>query len=384
MRGRRRSPGVWLATAAVLAAGASAVPFVMADAQATGARNCLNGTLSYEHHDAEAGPEKPVVALPARRANWELWGATSPDGKPEKLATGLTDAKDGTFAACHDGSLHQASVRFRSSSAELWRVVKNWDDESEYTFDSERVEEVSGEQDLGTVQVPEEMARAFSVVDTLNILYDKRGTDSPCFTRHQGEGECETLTVAWGRDNEEGGYWDHPSNSDDESHGTDFVLLNADMPDSRHLVLHEAGHWFQWQLHGKWWPEVTGCNPHYFERESSPTCAWTEGFADAVAAHTLGDYRWVYENGDSFDFTNDETTEGWDKGDSVQARVSTSLLDLWAEDGPDGGDWDATLQLMTEQRSSTFEEYFTEGRPTVPLPVDGDAKKIINKHTIDY
>ncbi|WP_410657013.1 hypothetical protein [Amycolatopsis sp. lyj-112] len=131
------------------------------------------------------------------------------------------------------------------------------------------------------------------------------------------------------------------------------VFLGNTMPDSKHLVLHEAGHWLQWQLYGRDFPEVDRCNPHYVEKSSSESCAWTEGFADAVAAYALGDYRYVYE-------------------------------DLWAARGPDGGNWNRTIALMTRDFSQDFREYFTEDRPAAGLSTAGAAERILTEHTTSY
>ncbi|MGW7285801.1 metalloprotease [Streptomyces sp. NPDC054847] len=375
--------------AVAVAVGAALVAVSFAtnqDADAASPRTCLNGTLAFHHLDAEAGTSKPDATQVARNANWELWGATRKGSAARKLAGGITNASNGSFSACYSGaaSLSNAHVRFNSASNSMWRVVKKWDDTTRYTFNSRSLANISGDKDLGTVMVPSSMERAWKIVDTLNLLYWKRGTSSACWTGNRSEDSCPTLTFAWGQNNEEGGYWDHPSNSDDTSNGTDFVLLSGDMPDSKHTILHEAGHWLQYQLYGDWWPEVTGCNPHFVEKKSSDTCAWTEGFADAVAAYALNDYRYVSEDGGSVSFLNDSTTPGWAEGDEVQGRVSSSLLDLWAD--ADGGTWNDTIAAMTKtvNRSSDFYDYFTRVRKNASLSTTGTAEDIIRRHTIKY
>ncbi|MFD8497001.1 metalloprotease [Amycolatopsis sp. NPDC059657] len=367
---RLRAFGAALATTFGLMAALSPTPAMAAPAGA-----CLTGTLAYDHLDAEAGTAKPLRTQVARNANWELWGRTS--GSTTRLASGITGASDGRFSACANGSLTEAYVRFRSSSTAMWRVIKAADNTAEYTFDSAHRTNVAGTVNLGTVKVPASLQRAWKVVDTLNLLYWKRANpSSSCWTARQANGRCDEITFVWDPRVADGGYWDYP--------GTNYVFLGATMPDSKHLVLHEAGHWLQWQLYGRAFPEVTGCNPHYIERSSSTSCAWTEGFADAVAAYALGDYRYVYDNGYSYSFVNDAATPGWDRGDTVQGRVGSSLLDLWASNGPDGGNWDKTIALMTRQFSQNFREYFTVDRPAAGLPVTGAAKQILAGHTIDY
>ncbi|GAA1139502.1 hypothetical protein F4556_006929 [Kitasatospora gansuensis] len=342
---------------------------------------CLSGTLAYDHQDAESGTAKPVLTQVARNANWELWGRTSSTGTVRRLASGITDSGTGRFNACYTASapLPEAFVRFNSASTAMWRVIKSPNNQTQYTFDSAHRSNVSTTQDLGTVKVPATMQRAWHIVDTLNLLYWKRGNPtSGCWTAHQADGGCDTLTFVWDPKRTNAGYWDYQ--------GTNYVILGTDMPDSEHLILHEAGHWFQWQLYAHDFPTVTGCNPHYIERSSSTTCAWTEGFADAVAAYTLGDYRYVFEDGSSYSFVNGPTTAGWDRGDTVQGRVGSSLLDLWSATGPDGGNWNRTIALMTANPSEDFREYFTTDRPTAnpPLSTTGTAADILHRHTIDY
>ncbi|MFD5246282.1 metalloprotease [Amycolatopsis sp. NPDC058340] len=369
--GRRlRAFGAVLITTLGLTAAVAAAP-------ATAAANaCLTGTLAFDHLDAEAGTSKPLRTQVARNANWELWGRTG-SGTATRLARGITGASDGRFTACHTASLAEAYVRFRSSSTSMWRVVKAANNTTDYTFDSARRTNVSGTQDLGTVKVPSTLQRAWKVVDTLNVLYWKRANPvSSCWTARQADGRCDQITFVWDPKVADGGYWDYP--------GTNYVFLGNTMPDSKHLILHEAGHWLQWQLYGRDFPVVTGCNPHYIEKHSSESCAWTEGFADAVAAYALGDYRYVYDNGSSYSFENDASTPGWDDGDTVQGRVGSSLLDLWAADGPDGGNWNRTIALMTRDFSQDFREYFTEDRPAAGLSTTGAAERILAGHTIWY
>ncbi|WP_370949451.1 hypothetical protein AB5J62_18430 [Amycolatopsis sp. cg5] len=70
--------------------------------------------------------------------------------------------------------------------------------------------------------------------------------------------------------------------------------------------------------------------------------------------------------------------------EGVQGRVGSSLLDLWAPNGPDGGDWAKTIALMTRQFSQNFREYFTVDRPAAGLPTTGAARQILAGHTISY
>ncbi|MEV0650184.1 hypothetical protein AB0I28_33485 [Phytomonospora sp. NPDC050363] len=333
---------------------------------------CLTGTLAYDFHDAEDGPEKPAATAPAHNANWELWGG--PTGSVEMLSTGRTGA-DGSFRACHRGRFAEVHLTFRSASGALWQVVTDETARQQYSFESVGIAPSPlGELDLGRLEAPETIAGAWRIVDTLNLLYDKRANpDSTCWTRRQDDGHCEPLTMVWTpADDDEAGYFDQEAG---------LVVLAGDMPDSEHLILHEAGHWFQWQLYGHWLPETVGCEIHYIEEHTSPTCAWVEGFPDALAAYASGDDRYVYEDG--IEAPLDGSTS-WATGEAVQGRVAGTLVDLWAPNGPDGGNWDGTIEVMSRVRSSTFLEYFYIARPMAlpPLSTTGEAAAIVRGHTI--
>ncbi|MFC9174067.1 metalloprotease [Streptomyces sp. NPDC101230] len=383
-----------LAAALAVGAGIALATPLTAGTAAAASTTCLNGTLAFDHNDAEAGTRKPLVTERARNSNWELWGRRTASGQVERLSSGLTGATDGRFSACHTGTAapRDVHVRFFSSAGTLWRVVgagtakqgdPNWKNTTQYTFTTATRNTPAATTDLGTVKVPKAMQQAWKITDTLNQLYGKRGTGSLCWTAHQTSA-CDQLTVAWRQDGSSGGYWDHPSFPGDTSDGTDWVVLKADDPDSKHLILHEAGHWFQWQLHNKQWPPVRDCNGHSLDRGASAACGWTEGFANAVAAYALGDSRYTFSTGDSYDLLDQRVVGGWGKGDWVEGRVAAALLELWGPNGPDGGNWNRTLKLMNTYVSADFKQFFTQHRPLAGLSTTGAAKTIINRNTIVY
>jgi hypothetical protein len=346
------------------------------------AQTCLTGKLTYDHRDAEAGEAKvkQLTNSVARNANWQLRGKTSARGQAKLLASGTTDRNDGTFKACSDqrGPFAELYLRFRSSSTTLWRVISPVG-KTEFTFDSRHLSNVTGRTDLGSVKVPADKNGAWKVVDTVNDVYTKAAkantAGSTCWTRHQASGKCNKLTFTWAPDvdTKHGGWWDPNSN---------YIVLAGEDVNSKHLMLHETGHWLHNELYNQRFPDVD-CGDHFYDKVIAKGCAWTEGFADAVAAYSLGDYRYVYPDGQFYDLHNDRNTP-WPKGDAVQGRIASSLLDLWAKDGPDGGNWNKTIQLMTDHRSQDFHDYFTVGRPKAGLPTTGAAKRIIGNHTIDY
>lgn len=309
------------------------------------------------------------MTSPSRSANWEL---ASESGTT--LDSGLIDA-DGTFHACADADdLTSAELIFTASHQGLWEVLDDVDGDV-HTFTTEVPDRATTQDDtdLGELEVPEDAAGAFKIVDVLTDLYDLRATDSPCWTAHQTTAkDCSTLTFVWSTDRDDGGYFDLGE--------SDAILLTGEDAASTHVVLHEAGHWWQWQLYGEEFPEVTNCDPHYIDQATSPTCAWTEGFADAVAAWTLGDREFVHSDGTVQAMEPDDETP-FDAGADVQGNVGAALLDLWELDGPDGT-WDANIHLMTDEFSEDFDDYFTNARPAAGLPTDGAALDIVTEHTV--
>ena len=145
-------------------------------------------------------------------------------------------------------------------------------------------------------------------------------------------------------------------------------------------MLHESGHFFQHRLYNGTFPNVTNCNPHYIEKASSATCAWTEGFADAVAAYLLGDERYVWPDGSSYPFT---AAAGWQTGDHVQGNVGGSLLQLWNQVD---GSWDRSITTLASHTPATFADWFKNVRPTAvpPLSTTGTALTALDTHAINY
>lgn len=380
---RKRSFSVLIAlaiTVGMLAAGCST-----STPEATGKTKCATGTLSYSFADSEAAAEKvgpgvepsavPTTKSLVRNANWKLLNKST----GELITSGVTDPKTGAFSACYDPSLASSAVKiqFESASSNLWRTVQaNTEDAKTYTNEHE----LSAEN-FGALEVPANQAAAFKIVDTLSDLWVKRGNaKTACWTVKESEGQCTPITFAWGTgiDNNQSdggkdtGYWDYSGTKE----GTRYVVVGSNSIRSKHTIVHEAGHAWQYLLNAGF-PEVTKCENHTFAEASSTTCAWTEAWADAVAAWTLGDTRYVYDSGKYTDLT---TQSEWDKGAAVQGRVGAVLLQLWA--GPDGGNWDKTITLMTGKVLSCFKDYY-QARPAVGLGNDDGVQKILTDNSLD-
>lgn len=350
---------------------------------ATASTKCATGTLSYSFGDAEAaaatvGPNTSPTAVPTttskvRNANWKLVNKNS----GSTLSQGLTDASNGSFSACYDSSLPASSIKivFESASTTLWRVVT----ENSTTASSYLDEHNLVGTNFGDLKVADTKAGAFKIVDTLSDLWGINGNStSNCWVANQANGQCKTITFAWGSaiDNNpdegaETGYWDYEG----PNTGTRFVVIGSTEVRSKHTILHEAGHALQYLLN-KGFPVVTKCSDHHFETVSSTSCAWTEGWADAVAAWTLGDYRYVYDNGY---YVNLTPNSGWATGPKVQGHIGSTLLQLWT--GPDGGNWNGTIKAMNGKVLSCFKEYYA-ARPAAGLATNSTVQNVLTANTL--
>ena len=117
---------------------------------------------------------------------------------------------------------------------------------------------------------------------------------------------------------------------------------------------HEYGHHIMASTSGI--PPITSCNPHYFNRVSSESCAWVEGWANFVAA-LVADSHVTHRGSMSFDAevpgTNGEFgLYAAEHGADVEARVTGVLWDIHdsgtneAHDDMRGGEqliWDVLL-----------------------------------------
>ncbi|WHM40921.1 mycolysin [Streptomyces sp. BPTC-684] len=345
---------------------------------------CISGSLGYQYQSAEDGTwnwdgtfTKPTKNGVVRNANVTLWGKATSSSGTQKLATGLTSGSDGSYNLCYTPSgsaMAQVWAQYSTESTSQWKVVdKNG---SLYSTVSNTLTNVSKSQDLGALNVNAGQYRAWHTLDTLNKLWWNRGSSTGCWTSRQSgtaSSPCTEMTFQWYPGSTVWPNW---------SPYTDTVQLGDATPDAEHIVLHESGHALMGKLYGgKWWPNTDCPSPHYLDKSSGPVCAWTEGFANAVAFHTLGDTKYCWETSGCTNYANDRNTTGMDSGDTVETRVATSLIDLWSQD--DGG-WEKTLNLMTKDNSSTFREYFLTDRKAAGLDTSTKARTILYNHTIDY
>jgi len=407
-----------------VAAGPSQVEAVVADADANAPDRSANGSLlltvgarpgtSYagvEGHRSDAVTLRPAAAttaaaapgqicatgafwvadsagrwLPGRNVPVYVIGRVSSSGSTQTFASGLTDSANGAYNVCFTApaaQVYSLSVRFTSSSA-LWRVTDNGGSTS-YTVDTPvRYNVPAGtDQSFGSSAPGSIHMRGWHAFDTLNLLWFARSSGTGCWTARETS-NCSYMTVHWQPGSTDGTYYHLGTGAA----GSWVALADADA-DSEHLVLHDTGHAYQHILYGYWWPASDCPSPHYLHLRSGQMCAWTEGFANAVAGYLKGDGRFYWPNGAWMDLMqtnwNDpsrpaSSTNPQD-GEEVEARVAGSLIDLWrTADGGPGRDFD-NIRL---NRSSSFREWFNEDRPATGLDVSAATRDLVYTHTIDY
>ncbi|WP_327321203.1 hypothetical protein OG735_00860 [Streptomyces sp. NBC_01210] len=343
-----------------------ATPLLMHEANAADPRICINGTLKAEAREAEVGNAQRRSTV--RGASWKLFS------DKEELAGGFT-ADNGSFNACHTSSIRKNNLRVVFASSTAYSQILQLGAQRQYTFDSGSLG--SSSQNLGDVLVRDTqenqlVGRAFKMLDTLNDLYARRSSGTACWTIRQQPYGCGQLKVVWPSTE---GAWFVPT--------TGLVHLKEPDGTSKHTALHEAGHFFMNALLGGTPPSdckgKDGSGGHQFGEANGLTCAWNEGFADAVAAYVLGDRNYVWGNGTVHELDKDR--DRWDVGDKVQDRVGVSLLDMWAADGG----WTRTLDVMSKAGAPfvSFQDFLRAKRSAFPGSASSD-RAIAQRNGLTY
>jgi len=335
---------------------------------------CVNG--GFEFTD-QAG-----TWLGGRNLTVKLWGrATSADAQ-QVYASGLTD-NAGAYNLCFTppvSSMYLLYVEFRSESSP-WQVVDSngW----VYSTATPATYNVSANQNFGWTAPAAAQMRAWHTFDTLNLTWWWRSSGTNCWTSRESAPNCSKITAQWWPGNTDGGYYNPGASAADS-----YIRLRDNDPDSEHLVIHESAHALMHQLYNWWWPNVD-CAGHQIWAALSTGCAWTEGFANAVAGSVKGDSQFVWPNGSSvslmnsiwFNSSQPVSKTNWQDGDAVEGRVAGSLIDLWNR--ADGGQAN-TINLLQRQSQSSFGEYFKDDRPITGMSTSDFSRSLPYGHTIDY
>ncbi|WP_327321249.1 hypothetical protein OG735_01110 [Streptomyces sp. NBC_01210] len=352
-------------------------PLLVQQANAAPPLICLTGTLKARFADAEA--RYKVTESAVRNATWVLMGKRNGTGF-RQLASGAT-LNNGSFRACaaSAATMDEAYVEFRSSGLDKWRVISDYEkpETSLHTLQSKHLRNVTANRRVGVVLASGKAGGAFRMVDALNELYVERNSGTPCWTRHETGTPCSQLTVVWPYFSR-GPFFDH----NNDGSGTNFVFLPQVDAGSRHTLLHEAGHAYMYALFNKQIPQTDCPDPHYVIKSGGLKCAWIEGFADAVAAHTLGDRQYVWG-----DPTHDpqrlrlQPRADWEQGDKVQGRVGSALLDMWARPG----EWKRTIDVMSKAKEPIpdFQAFLKAKREAYPAFAARDSV-IARKNGLTY
>ncbi|MEU3317369.1 hypothetical protein ABZ743_32490 [Streptomyces sp. NPDC006662] len=349
------------------------IPLTAANATAA-SPICLQGRFDYTYQSAEA-TSKPTLTAPVRAANVELWGAEKSSDTPRWLGVSQLTSDQGGYNLCYTptttSTMDRVWARVWSESRSLWRSIDR-DNNTYFTQDSKTLTNVGpGNYPLPAVWATGMAGRGWHAYDTLYDLWRKRqNPTSDCWTALEADSNtCTRLDVRVGSGDTAGWYNDW----------NNTVILTGEAADSKHLILHEAGHFLLHRLYNGQWPVVDNCNPHYIPKASSETCAWTEGFADATAAYVLNDFDYVQPDGARISFLYGP---GWEVGDQVQGNVAASLLRFWVY-GPEL-DWGPTLRAIAAHRPTTFSQYFNTARPAAGMSTTGTALLLVSRSAIDY
>ncbi|GAB3838773.1 hypothetical protein GCM10028799_79900 [Kribbella italica] len=337
---------------------------------------CATGELTYATYDG--------AWHPGRRVAVSVVGRATPDAAPTTVATGLTSATDGGYSLCfaHSGE-PMAALWVRFSTRTSWWEVTEMTGQDPYVVEVAPVTGVPGgsTQDFGTTSPDALHMPAFDAFDVINDVYTMRGSGNQCWTREETI-DCSRLKARWAPGNTNGGYYSTDA-------AVRAVFLTDEMPDARHPVVHEAGHNLQHLLYNWYWPRGDCPSPHSLHRVTGAMCAWTEGFANAVAGYAMGDGRYYYNVTDWMDLLQtgfQDTTQAPsrtnpDNGDDVEARVAGAMIALWRDlDGGPG----RTLDNLDRYPSDSFEEWFTVDRAKSGLAVSRRSRDIVYRYTIDY
>ncbi|GIE99843.1 hypothetical protein [Paractinoplanes rishiriensis] len=332
--------------------------------------SCVTGSWNFVDHKG--------VARAARQWQVQAWDDDASTGNGNDfLASGLTGF-DGRYTLCFTstdvgGAGSQDVYLVFIADNGSWRVQSPW---GTYNYGSGVMWNVpTGTKEVGWLQPgdPTHMrgAHAFEAVsDAWN------GTPGACWDLI---GACRPVVVNWAPGSTDGTYY---------SLGDNQVHLAAADPDSRHTVVHEAGHSIMDDVFDDAYPSTPSCNPHYIKKVSSQGCAWTEGFAEWFPAQIYNDPYFRWPNGSS---VNLETpTWGsllWANGDRVEGRVAGALIDL-ADSHNDGTDAYAEGMYniwTTFQRHNSphFRQFWTD-RGADGFSVGNAPLNSLYQNTIDY
>ncbi|HYN97900.1 MAG TPA: hypothetical protein VES42_29005 [Pilimelia sp.] len=340
-------------------------------ADATAAISCVTGSWNFVDNKG--------IARSARQWQVQAWDDDSSTGNANDfLASGYTGF-DGRYSLCFNSTdtggagTQDVYVVFIADNG-AWRVQGPG---GTYSYGSGVVWNVpsGASREIGWLQPGDPThhrgAHAFQAVsDAWN------GTPGACWDLISA---CRPVVVNWAPGSTDGTYY-KPS--------TNTVHLAAADPDSRHVVVHEAGHSIMDDVYDDAFISTPNCNPHQIKLTSSQGCAWVEGFAEWFPAWIYQDPFFRWPNGASVNLEKPTwDTPGWHNFDKVEGRVAGALIDLsdFANDGFDtyGEGMNNIWTTFQRHNSPTFRQFWTH-RSIDGFNIGVAPRAALHQNTIDY
>lgn len=301
---------------------------------------CVVGTWSYYDEDGELRPSINYTV--------QAWDADS-ETDDDLLDQAVTDWGGG-YELCFDGAdgeggPQEVYVLFISSN-NTWRVRNTPASDDNYVNQTSTVAVCDGcLHNFGSLIPSNDIHRGMHAFDSANDMWAWLPHD--CWDR---DGGCRRAVINWTATSTDGTYYS-PAGND--------VHLEASDPDSPHTVVHELTHSTMDDAFEDDLPPIPSCSPHFIPSESSPGCAWVEGFAEWVPAAVYNDpyYRWP--EGSSINLeTPTWGSSGWDDGDAVEGRVAGAMIDI--NDSTNEQYWDRRTESDPGNLWDTFQNYVTD------------------------
>ncbi|NQV07296.1 hypothetical protein HQ535_12170, partial [bacterium] len=363
------------------------------------AQSCASGRWSFQAAD---GTWDPVY-----NARIEIWDDDTNSGD-DRLATGITSSADGSYNLCWtedegEGTNQEVYVRVRSFN-DIWEVIN--DDGNYYSTRTTGVVSIApgSDHDFGHRGTNAQQHRAFSAFDAIDRFW-RWGNDPAGSCFDWGESTCRKVVVVWFATSNHGTHFHRVDDSNVAGDQEHQIHLEADIPDTPVIVIHEGGHAAMDDVYNDNRAASDCPADHFAWLESAIRCGWTEGFANWVGISVLDDpfYRWP--DGETLPFEtptwgSGEPTTGWgdwEDGAKVEGRVTGAMWDIADTPVAATDYWDRfaegdTPQWRTFQRWAslgdgnpprTYAQYWTDRGQDGLNTSDAGARAANYQNTID-